>query len=159
MEIAIRTAEILVLPAGMPSTSDPFALFAPEAFHALLQDLEGLAHLIVIEAPPVNEAAESQIICAAADQTVLVVEEGITRGSDGSRACELLTQVGASMLGAVLGRPIQKNGHAEPFSTLPVVNRVPPPARRQSLYLTVPVREKRIEGRGASEERLAPGLE
>ena len=103
-----------------------------------------------------NEAAESQIICAAADQTVLVVEEGITRGSDGSRACELLTQVGASMLGAVLGRPIQKNGHAEPFSTLPVVNRVPPPAPRQSLYLTVPVREKRIEGRGASEESASP---
>ena len=156
MEMAIGTAEMLVVPAGLPSTTDPFALFAPARFDALLRDLSGLADLIVIEAPPVNEAAESQIICAAADQTVLVVEEGITRGSDGSRACELLTQVGASMLGAVLGRPIQKNGHAELFSTLPVVNRVPPPAPRQSLYLTVPVRDKRIEGRGASEESASP---
>jgi Mrp family chromosome partitioning ATPase/capsular polysaccharide biosynthesis protein len=118
MEIAIGTAELLVVPAGMPLTSDPFALFAPARFDALLRNLSGLADLIVIEAPPVNEAAESQIICAVADQTVLVVEERKTRGSDGSRACELLTQVGASMLGAVLGRPARKNGHAEPFSIM-----------------------------------------
>jgi succinoglycan biosynthesis transport protein ExoP len=125
IEIAIGTAEMLVVPAGMPLTNDPFALFAPARFDALLRDLSGLADLIVIEAPPVNEAAESQIICAAADQTVLVVQEGITRGNDGSRACGLLTQVGASMLGVVLGRPVQKKRHAELFSTLPVVDRTP----------------------------------
>ena len=155
-EMAIGTAEMLVVPAGLPLTTDPFALFAPARFDALLRDLSGLADLIVIEAPPVNEAAESQIICAAADQTVLVVEEGITRGSDGSRACELLTQVGASMLGAVLGRPVQKNGHAEPFSTLPVVNMVRPPVPTPSPYLTVPVRELLVEGGGASEEGASP---
>jgi hypothetical protein len=102
--------------------TDPFALFAPARVDALLRRLSGLADLIVIEAPPVIEAAESQVICAAVDRTVLVLEEGTTRGSDGSRACELLAQVGASLLGAVLGRPVKKWEHAEPFSTLPVAD-------------------------------------
>jgi Mrp family chromosome partitioning ATPase/capsular polysaccharide biosynthesis protein len=156
MEMAIGTAEMLVVPAGLPLTTNPFALFAPARFDALLRDLSGLADLIVIEAPPVNEAAESQIICAAADQTVLVVEEGMTRGSDGSRACELLTQVGASVLGAVLGHPVQKNGHAEPFSTLPFANMVRRPVPTQSPDLTVPVPELLVEGGGASEEASSP---
>jgi succinoglycan biosynthesis transport protein ExoP len=158
MEIAIGTAEILVLPAGMPSTADPFALFAPEAFHALLRDLEGLADLIVIEAPPVNEAAEGQIICAAADQTVLVVETGRTRGSEGSRACESLTQVGASMLGAVLGRPVQQNAQAEPFSTLPVVGTGRRPLPTQPSDVTPPARQPSVEGGGAGDEDAPPPM-
>jgi capsular polysaccharide biosynthesis protein/MinD-like ATPase involved in chromosome partitioning or flagellar assembly len=155
MEIAIGAAEILVLPSGMPLTADPFALFAPAQFDALLRQLSGLADLIVVEAPPVNEAAESQIICAAADQTVLVVEERVTRGSEAIRACELLTQVGASMLGAVLGRPVQKPGNAEPFSTLPVVDMVRHPLPTPSPDLTGSVPESLVK-RGESEEDTLP---
>jgi Mrp family chromosome partitioning ATPase/capsular polysaccharide biosynthesis protein len=156
MEIAIGSAEILVLPAGTPSTTDPFALFAPEVFQALLRHLRGMADLIVIEAPPVNDAAESQIICAAADQTVLVVDTDITRGSDGSRACALLNQVGASMLGAVLGRPVQKWEDAEPFSTLPVVDMVRRPLPTRSSDSTLPVGELLVEGGGVCEEDASP---
>jgi capsular polysaccharide biosynthesis protein len=158
MEIRIGSAEMLVLPAGMASTADPFALFAPEAFQALLGHLRGLADLIVIEAPPVNEAAESQIICAAADQTVLVVEKGITRGSDGSRACESLTQVGASMLGVVLGRPVQHNGHAEPFSTLPVLDTGRRPQKTPPSHATAPVPDPLVVGGGAEDEHASPRI-
>jgi succinoglycan biosynthesis transport protein ExoP len=137
MEIAIGSAEMLVLPSGVPLTADPFALFAPAQFDTLLRQLSGLADLIVIEAPPVNEAAESQIICAAADQTVLVMEERVTRGSEATRACELLTPVGASMLGAVLGRPVRRKERDEPFSTLPLAEMVHPLPTQSSDHPTV----------------------
>ena len=150
IQITVGGAEMLVLPAGVSSTTDPFALFAPAEFDALLRQLSHLADLIVIEAPPVNEAAESQIICAAADRTVLVVEEGITPGRDASRACQSLIQVGASLLGGVLGRPLRTKRHAEPFSTLSVPDTLRSPSAPQSSYLTSPNAEV-VVGAGANE--------
>lgn len=126
LKVSVGSAELLVLPAGEPA-ADPYALFAPARFEALLQHLTGLADLVVIEAPPVNEAAESQIICAAADRTILVIEEDVTTASDGARSCELLTQVGTRLLGAVIGRRVQRKELAAPFSTLPRVDVVPRP--------------------------------
>src|SRR5918995_4340852 len=150
IQITVGGAEMLVLPAGVSSTTDPFALFAPAEFDALLRQLSHLADLIVIEAPPVNEAAESQIICAAADRTVLVVEEGITPGRDASRACQSLIQVGASLLGGVLGRPLPTKRHAEPFSTLSVQDTLSSPSAPQSTYSTSPNAEV-VVGAGANE--------
>jgi Mrp family chromosome partitioning ATPase/capsular polysaccharide biosynthesis protein len=151
MEIAIGGAEMLVIPSGAPSTADPFALFAPAQFDALLRQLSDLAELIVIEAPPVNEAAESRIICAAADQTVLVVEERVTRAREATRACESLTQVGASMLGAVLGRPVKTKRDAEPFSTVAdtVHHPLPTPSK-----LTAPAGEPLTTSTESDEDTL-----
>jgi polysaccharide biosynthesis transport protein len=152
-EIAIGAARMLVLPAGAPLIYDPYALFAPARFDAMLRNLNGLADLIVIEAPPVNDAAESQIICAAVDRTVLVVEEGVTRADDASHARDVLTQVGASVLGAVIGRATPHGDHSEPFATLPVVDLVRRPLPTRSSYSTLPVRELVIEGDDASPDR------
>lgn len=94
---------MLVLPAGS-SQDDPYALFGPERFVDAIQQASHLADLIVIDAPPIIEAAEAQVICSSADRTILVVEEGSTRASDAVEAKERLDRVHAAVLGVVIGQ-------------------------------------------------------
>ncbi len=106
-----------VMPAG-DSREDPFALFAPERFADLVGHASTVADLVVIEAPPIVDAAEAQVICATADRTVLVVEEDATRAADAVEACQLLEQVEATLLGVVI---TSSRSHRAPAS--------PPPSR------------------------------
>lgn len=94
---------MLVLPAGS-SQDDPYALFGPERFVDAIQQASHLADLIVIDAPPIVEAAEAQVICSSADRTILVLEEGATRASDAVEAKERLGRVHAAILGVVIGQ-------------------------------------------------------
>lgn len=94
---------MLVLPAGA-ALEDPYSLFAPDRFVNAVEQAGRLADLVVIDAPSVIDAAESQVVCAAADRTILVLEEGVTRASDAIEACQRLERVHAVLLGAVIGR-------------------------------------------------------
>ena len=62
-----------------------------------------LADLVIIDAPPV-ESVEGQVVCSAADRSLLVVEEGETRARDASAALDALAQAGGTALGVVLVR-------------------------------------------------------
>ncbi|MEN0139110.1 MAG: hypothetical protein AAGC80_28425 [Rhodococcus sp. (in: high G+C Gram-positive bacteria)] len=84
---------------------DPYALFTRERFGNLLRHARGVAGMVVIEAPPITEAAEAQVICAAADAVLLVVERGTTRVPETAEACRLLGQVESRLLGAVIIDP------------------------------------------------------
>ncbi|MGE3285941.1 MAG: hypothetical protein AB7J32_07530 [Pseudonocardia sp.] len=103
--IVVRDAlsGMLVLPAGT-ARDDPYSLFAPDRFVDVVEQAGRLADLVVIDAPPVIEAAEAQVICASADRTILVIEEGVTRSADAVEARERLERVHVQLLGAVLGR-------------------------------------------------------
>ncbi|HEY2723622.1 MAG TPA: hypothetical protein VGI84_02940 [Pseudonocardiaceae bacterium] len=90
-----------VLPAGN-SQDDPYALFGRDRFAELVQRGADVADLVVIEAPGIIDAAEGQVICAAADRTILVIEEDATRAADAAEACQLLEQVEATVLGVVI---------------------------------------------------------
>ena len=94
-------ANLDVIPPGR-APGDPYALFSRERFGALVEQAAGLADLLVIDAPPLREAAESQVICQTADRTILVVNAGVTQAADVAEATTLLEQVGASVLGVVL---------------------------------------------------------
>lgn len=100
---------MLVLPAGTPR-EEPHALFAPERVVDLVQQAGHLADLVVIEAPPVMDAAESQVVCASADRTILVMEEGVTKASEALEAFDRLKRVHATLLGAVIGRASSSGG-------------------------------------------------
>lgn len=102
--IVVRDAlsGMLVLPAGT-ARDDPYSLFAPDRFVDVVEQAGRLADLVVIDAPPVIEAAEAQVICASADRTILVLEEGVTRTSDAMEARERLERVHVQLLGAVIG--------------------------------------------------------
>lgn len=106
--IVVRDAlsGMLVLPAGT-ARDDPYSLFAPDRFVDVVEQAGRLADLVVIDAPPVIEAAEAQVICASADRTILVLEEGVTKASDAVEARERLERVHVQLLGAVLGRSVE----------------------------------------------------
>lgn len=90
-----------VLPAGT-AHSDPYALFARDRFTDLVEHAKTIADLVVIESPPINEAAEGQVVCATADRVVLVIEQNATRAPDAAEATRMLDQVDATVLGVVM---------------------------------------------------------
>lgn len=96
--------EIPEMPSGT-GNGDPYALFTRERFGNLLQQARSIADVVVVEAPPITEAAEAQVICAAADAVVLVVERRSTRVPETVEACRLLGQVESRLLGAVIIDP------------------------------------------------------
>lgn len=103
-------ATMQILPAGNPQ-GDPYSLFSREQFANLIQHATKIADLVVVDTPPIIEAAEAQVICAAVDGTILVIEEDATRATDAAEADRLLNQVDAVQLGVVLvGSPIA-SGH------------------------------------------------
>jgi polysaccharide biosynthesis transport protein len=96
-----ENARLHVMAPGTLS-AEPYALFARERFADLVAHAKAVADLIVIQAPPITEAAEAQVVCAAADQTILVIEDSATRVPDAVEACQMLEQVEARILGVVL---------------------------------------------------------
>jgi polysaccharide biosynthesis transport protein len=76
---------------------------ARERIDALLDGLRAEADIIVLAAPAVSTAAlDSQLLCTAADLTVLVVEKGAVQASDVDAARDALAKAHAAVLGAVL---------------------------------------------------------
>jgi succinoglycan biosynthesis transport protein ExoP len=96
-----RIPSMQILPAGN-APSDPYALFARDRLAHLVEHAKRIADLVIIECPPINEAAESQVVCATADRVVLVIEQDATRAADAAEACQLLEQVDATLLGVVM---------------------------------------------------------
>ncbi|MGQ0574875.1 MAG: Wzz/FepE/Etk N-terminal domain-containing protein [Pseudonocardia sp.] len=125
--IVVRDAlsGMLVLPAGT-ARDDPYSLFAPDRFVDVVEQAGRLADLVVIDAPPVIEAAEAQVICASADRTILVLEEGVTKGTDAVEARERLERVHVQLLGAVLGRSAEGTSLPRPAGSRPSTSARPP---------------------------------
>ncbi len=93
-----------VMPAGGPR-ADPYALFARDRFADFVEHAKTIADLVIIESPPINDAAEGQVVCATADRVVLVIEQNATRAADAAEATQLLDQVDATVLGVVMTEP------------------------------------------------------
>lgn len=96
-----RVGSMQVLPAGNPP-ADPYALFSHDRFADLVERAKSIVDLVVIESPPINEAAEGQVVCTTADGVILVIEENATRTADAAETCQLLEQVSATLLGVVI---------------------------------------------------------
>jgi capsular polysaccharide biosynthesis protein len=78
----------------------------PERVRAALEGLKGLVDLVVVVAPPLLDDGAGQAICAAADQTVIVVEQGVSRSDDVVETARLMEDVTGTVLGAVvMARP------------------------------------------------------
>lgn len=93
---------LLVSPPGS-KRDDLFALFSKSHVERLLAQGRALADLVIIDAPPV-ETVEGQVVCSAADRSLLVIEEGETRARDATAALDALGRIGGTALGAVVIR-------------------------------------------------------
>lgn len=90
-----------VLSAGSFVT-DRYALMGRERIDAVLDELRIGADTIVIAAPSIVDTIESQMICATADFTMLVVGRRSSRAGDITSAAQALEDAHAVLLGAVL---------------------------------------------------------
>jgi capsular exopolysaccharide synthesis family protein len=94
-------ANLLLLPAGGRGTN-PADLLGADAFGILLTALRAQADVVLIDAPPVADVADSRAIAARVDGVLLLVAQGKTRRPQAQRALAALEQVGANILGVVL---------------------------------------------------------
>jgi Mrp family chromosome partitioning ATPase len=98
----------VISPGDMPP--DPFALFSSERVRDVIEQAREHADLVVVDTPALLHAAESQVISAGVDGTVLVLDALGTQTAAAVEAKDLLTRSRANILGVVLnrvgGRPI-----------------------------------------------------
>lgn len=98
-------ASMKVLPGGSV-VADRSSRVTRERICALLDKLGPLADTIVVAAPSIADSSEAQfeaqLLCAAAERTVLVVAKGKSRAGDLIAAAEALAKANAVLLGAVL---------------------------------------------------------
>ena len=85
-----------VFPVGDPQ--DAHGLLGMEHLGKLVTSLRSRADLIVIRSPAVSESAESYMVCAAADRTLLVAGAGSSADSVVA-ARDQMERVGVSLLG------------------------------------------------------------
>ena len=89
-----------VLPAR--AYSDPHELLGIEHMRTLADSLRAMADLVVIQAPDAK-SSEARMVCAAADRTLLVVEEGAS-ANEVVAARNALQESGVQLLGVVFVR-------------------------------------------------------
>ncbi|MBJ8344003.1 hypothetical protein [Antrihabitans sp. YC2-6] len=96
--------KLRTISAGSADT-DPFALLSRERVGALIGRLHEVSELVVLAAPPITTAAEAQVLCAAADAVLLVIDKPAARVADVRESLELLAHVDGRLLGTVLIDP------------------------------------------------------
>lgn len=90
-----------ILPAG-PAVADRHSTATRERIDGVFGELRRKGFkAVVVAAPPAGEA-DAQLLCAAADATILVVVKGSSRFTDVSSSADVLEAMHASVLGAVL---------------------------------------------------------
>jgi Mrp family chromosome partitioning ATPase len=95
-------ASMKVLPGGSRAIADRASRVTRERICALFDKLRRVADTIVVAAPSIADSTEAQLLCAAAEHTVLVAARGKSRAGDVTAAAEALAKAHAVLRGAVL---------------------------------------------------------
>ena len=90
-----------VLPAG-PLPPNPAELMGSKAMARLLAELDGLADIVLIDAPPVIPVTDAVALSTQVHAVVTVVRAGRTQRDAAAEATRRLEVVGADVIGAVL---------------------------------------------------------
>jgi succinoglycan biosynthesis transport protein ExoP len=90
-----------ILPAGS-TLADRYSLMTRERIAAVFDELRTDADTIIVAAPSMADTTDAQLVCAAADTTILVITRGSSRAGDVTSAAEALAKAHAVPWGAVL---------------------------------------------------------
>ena len=141
-----------VFPVG--DTQDVHGLLGMEHLGKLVTSLRSRADLVVIRSPAVSESAESYMVCAVADRTLLVAGAGSSADSVVA-ARDQMERVGVSLLGvAFVERPRRRraesgsNGRAATVSGPDAPNRPGPTPSASVGHIAQRRRGLQIEGHG-----------
>jgi capsular exopolysaccharide synthesis family protein len=97
-----RVGPLSIMPSGV-IPPDPAELLASKRTVALFEMLVGGFDVIVVDSPPLLEVTDALVLSRLADAVVLVTSARRgTPKSDLHRSIELLSQVGAPVIGALL---------------------------------------------------------
>jgi polysaccharide biosynthesis transport protein len=90
-----------ILPAGS-TLADRYSLMTRERIAAVFDELRTDADTIIVAAPSIADTTDAQLVCAAADATILVITRRSSRAGDVTSATEALAKAHAVPWGAVL---------------------------------------------------------
>lgn len=99
--VETSVANLLLLPAGTRG-ANPADLLGADAFGVLLAALCAQADVVLLDAPPIADVADSRAVAARVDGVLLLIAQGRTRRPQAQRALAALEQVGANVLGVIL---------------------------------------------------------
>ena len=99
-----------VLPAG-PVPPNPSELLALRRTTEVLASIAASGALVLIDSPPVLPVTDALVLAAKVDAVLLVGVAGVTNRRDATRAAELLGQVQAPLVGAVLNAVTSEAGY------------------------------------------------
>ena len=104
IEDAVRhcPTEGLDLLTSGPEVPNPSELLNSEAFANLLKELTHRYDRVIIDSPPVTPVADSQILAAICDITILIVRAEKSTRKASQQAKDALVGVGAHVLGAIV---------------------------------------------------------
>jgi capsular exopolysaccharide synthesis family protein len=101
---------LLILASG-PLPPNPAELLSSSRTVELLRNLASQADIVLIDSPPVLPVTDSLVLSQRVDSTVLVSAAGTTTRKAVHRAAEMLHQVSAPLVGAVLNGVSEDSGY------------------------------------------------
>ncbi|MEJ2701410.1 MAG: polysaccharide biosynthesis tyrosine autokinase [Sedimentisphaerales bacterium] len=105
-----------VLSAGT-EIPNPSEVLNSEAFASLLKEFAESYDRVIIDSPPVGPVADSQILSALCDVTLLVLRAEVSTRRLSQHARDSLVGVGGNLLGAVVNGVRRKHGHYGYYSS------------------------------------------
>ncbi len=102
----------LSLLASGPLPPNPSELLSSRRTLDVLTSLQAEADVVLVDAPPVLPVTDALVLSGRVDATLIVCVAGATSGKDLARTMELLDQVGAPVLGAVVNGVTGDVGYA-----------------------------------------------
>ena len=103
----VRGLDILSCGQEVPNPSE---LLNSDAFATILKNLSQRYDRVIVDSPPVGSVADSQILAANCDVTLLVLRAGKSTRRHSQQARDSLLSVGAHILGAVVNDVPRKRG-------------------------------------------------
>ena len=97
------TKNLRVMTSG-PVPPNPPELLNSRVGRQIIEELAGMADVLIIDTPPALTMADAQIVASIADATILVVSAQGANKKDVARTSDLLAQTGTKMLGVVLNK-------------------------------------------------------
>lgn len=108
--------DLALLPSG-PPPPNPAELLASPAAEELLRALAADHDIVLLDSPPVLPVTDALVLARMAAATIVVVAAGTTRRRDAARAFELLAQIDAPVVGAVLNDAPTGRGEAPEYGS------------------------------------------
>jgi capsular exopolysaccharide synthesis family protein len=106
---AVRGDLPLGLVASGPLAPNPAELLASKRAVSVIEELDSQCDLLLIDSPPVLPVTDAQVISGLVDGVILVGSAGTSTKREVKRAVELLHQVDAPLIGALLNNVHSKH--------------------------------------------------